>query len=167
MLFIKKKDSSLWLVQDYKTLNTVIVKNQYFLPLISDLVSKLQDAWYFTKLDVHWGFNNVHINSGDEWKAVFYTNCSLFKLLVIFFGMINSPIIFQTMMNDIFQNLLADRIIIVYLDNILIFTQTLENHQKAICKVLKVLAKHKLFLCPRKCEFITNKILTSCDTGAE
>ena len=70
-------------------------------------------------------------------------------------------------MNDIFQNLLADRIIIVYLDNILIFTQTLENHQKAICKVLKVLAKHKLFLCPRKCEFITNKILTSCDTGAE
>ena len=72
--------------------------------------------------------------------------------------MINSSIIFQTMMNDIIHNLLADRIIIVYLDNILIFTQILENHQKVMCKVLKVLAKHKLFLCPRKCEFNKRQI---------
>jgi len=66
VFFIKKKDGSLWLVQDYRTLNAVTVKNRYPLPLISELVSQLRRARYFTKLDVCWGFNNVHIKPGDE-----------------------------------------------------------------------------------------------------
>ena len=71
--------------QHYKTLNAVIVKNWYSLPLISELVSKLQDTWYFTKLDICWEFNNVYIKPEDEWKAVFCTNYSLFKSLMMFF----------------------------------------------------------------------------------
>jgi len=71
VFFIKKKDGSLWLVQDYRALNSMTVKNKYPLPLISELVLQLHGAKYFTKLDVHWGFNNVHIKSGDEWKAAF------------------------------------------------------------------------------------------------
>jgi len=71
VFFIKKKDGSLQLVQDYRALNSMTVKNKYLLPLISELVSQLRGAKYFTKLDVCWGFNNVHIKPGDEWKAAF------------------------------------------------------------------------------------------------
>ena len=102
MFFIKKKDGSLQLVQDYCTLNAVTVKNRYPLPLISELVSQLHRAKYFTKLDVCWGFNNVCIKPRDKWKAAFHTNRGLFKPLVMFFGMTNSPTTFQTMMNEVF-----------------------------------------------------------------
>jgi len=94
VFFIKKKDGSLRLVQNYCTLNAVTVKNQYPLPLISELVSQLHGAKYFTKLDIRWGFNNVRIKPGDEWKAAFHTNRGLFEPLVMFFGMTNSPATF-------------------------------------------------------------------------
>jgi len=129
MFFIKKKDGLLRLVQDYRALNAVTVKNRYPLPLISELVSQLRGAKYFTKLDIHWGFNNVCIKPGDEWKAAFRTNHGLFEPLVMFFGMTNSPTTFQTMMNDIFRTVIAEGIVVVYLDNILIFTKTEEEHE--------------------------------------
>jgi len=132
VFFIKKKDGSLWLVQDYQTLNSMTVKNKYPLPLISELVSQLRGARYFTKLNVHWGFNNVRVKPGDEWKAAFQTNRSMFKPLVMFFGMTNSLATFQTMINDIFQDLIAEGIIVVCLDNILIFTRTEEEHARTI-----------------------------------
>jgi len=134
------------------------VKNKYPLPLISKLVSQLRRARYFTKLDVRWGFNNVHIKPGDEWKAAFQTNRSLFEPLVMFFGMTNSPATFQTVMNDIFRDLIAEGIMVVYLDDILIFTRTEEEHVKAIRWVLQVLQEHKLFLRPEKCEFCKERI---------
>jgi len=132
VFFIKKKDGSLRLVQDYCALNSMMVKNKYSLPLISELVSQLRGARYFTKLDVCWGFNNVRIKPGDEWKAAFWTNRGLFKPLVMFFGMTNSLATFQTMMNDIFRNLIAEGIVVVYLDDILIFTKTKEEHEQAV-----------------------------------
>jgi len=102
VFFIKKKDGSLRLVQDYQALNSMTVKNKYPLPLISELVSQLCGARYFTKLDICWGFNNVRIKPGDKWKIAFWTNRGLFEPLVMFFRMTNSPATFQTMMNDIF-----------------------------------------------------------------
>jgi len=153
VFFIKKKNGSLQLVQDYRALNAATVKNKYPLPLISKLVSQLRGAKYFTKLDVRWGFNNVRIKPGDEWKAAFCTNRSLFEPLVMFFRMTNSPTTFQTMMNDIFRTLIAEGIMVVYLDDILIFTEMEEEHEQAVQRVLEVLAEHKLFLCPEKCEF--------------
>jgi len=158
VFFIKKKDGSLQLVQDYQALNSMMVKNKYPLPLISELVSQLCGARYFTKLDIRWGFNNVRIKPGDEWKAAFRTNRGLFKPLVIFFGMTNSLATFQTMMNNIFRDLIAEGIMVVYLDNILIFTRTEEEHMKAIRRVLQVLQEHKLFLRPEKCEFCKKRI---------
>ena len=74
VFFIKKKDGSLWLVQDYHALNAIMVKNKYPLPLISKLISKLCGVHYFTKLDICWGYNNVRIKPGDEHKAAFWTN---------------------------------------------------------------------------------------------
>jgi len=158
VFFIKKKDSSLRLVQDYRALNAVTVKNRYPLPLISKLVSQLRGARYFTKLDVRWGFNNVCIKPGDEWKVAFCTNRSLFEPLVMFFRMTNSPATFQTMMNDIFRTLIAKGIVVVYLDDILIFTKTEEEHERVVQRVLEVLTEHKLFLRPEKCEFHRKQI---------
>jgi len=132
VFFIKKKDGSLWLVQDYRALNSMIVKNKYPLPLISELVSQLHRARYFTKLDVCWSFNNVRIKPGDEWKVAFRTNRDLFEPLVMFFEMTNSLATFQTIMNNIFWNLIAEGIVVVYLDNILIFTKTEEEHAQAV-----------------------------------
>ena len=100
VFFIKKKNSFLQLVQDYHTLNSIIVKNWYSLPFISKLVFQLYKAKYFTKLDVYWRFNNMYIKPRDEQKTTFWTNHKLFQLLVMFFGMTNSPVTFQTMMNN-------------------------------------------------------------------
>ena len=100
--FIKKKDGSLRPVQDYRLLNNMTIKNRYPLPLISELIDTLKNAKYFTKLDVRWGYNNVRIKEGDEWKAAFRTNRGLYEPTVMFFGLTNSPSTFQTMMNDIF-----------------------------------------------------------------
>jgi Reverse transcriptase (RNA-dependent DNA polymerase) len=130
VFFIKKKDESLRLVQDYRALNAKTVKNAYPLPLISNLIDRLWGARYFTKLDVQWGYNNVRIKEGDEWKAAFRTNRGLFEPLVMFFGLTNSPATFQTMMNDIFQDLISEGVVCVYLDDILIFTETMEEHDR-------------------------------------
>jgi hypothetical protein len=151
--FIKKKDSSLRPVQDYQALNTATVKNRYPLPLIDNLVNNFQGARYFTKLDVRWGYNNVRIKEGDKWKAAFRTNRGMFKLLVMFFRLTNSPATFQTMMNDIFADLIAEGHVVIYLDDILIFTKTLEEHRRIVCRVLEKLRSHKLYLKPEKCEF--------------
>jgi len=102
VFFIKKKDGLLQLLQDYRVLNSMTVKNKYPLLLISELVFQLCRARYFTKLDIYWGFNNVCIKPRDEWKVAFQTNRSMFKLLVMFFGITNSSATFQTMMNNIF-----------------------------------------------------------------
>jgi hypothetical protein len=119
VFFIKKKDSSLQLIQDYRMLNDMTVKNKYPLPLISELVNQLRGAKYFTKLDVRWGFNNVQIQDRDEWKAAFRTNRGLFEPLVMFLGLTNSPATFQTMMNDIFTDMISEGVVVVYLDDIL------------------------------------------------
>jgi transposase InsO family protein len=158
VFFIKKKDGALRLVQDYRALNAITVKNKYPLPLISELITQLRGAKYFTKLDVRWGFNNVRMKPGDEWKAAFRTNRGLFEPLVMFFGLTNSPATFQTMMNDIFRDLVMEGVVVVYLDDILIFTETLEEHREVTRRVLALLQEHKLFLKPDKCEFEKTKV---------
>jgi transposase InsO family protein len=158
VFFIKKKDGALRLVQDYRALNAITVKNKYPLPLISELVEKLRGAKYFTKLDVRWGFNNVRMKDGDEWKAAFRTNRGLYEPLVMFFGLTNSPATFQTMMNDIFRDLVTEGVVVVYLDDILIFTESIEQHREVTRRVLKLLEEHQLFLKPDKCDFEQTKV---------
>lgn len=127
--FIKKKDGSLQLIQDYHTLNSITIKNRYLLPLITELVDSLQKVKYFTKLNVHWGYNNVQLKEGNKWKAAFWTNCRLFEPLVMMFGLTNALATFQTMMNDIFVDLVAEGKVCVYLDDILIFTAERSEQQ--------------------------------------
>ncbi len=151
--FVKKKDGKLRPVQDYRKLNKMTIKNRYPLPLISELMDKLRGAKYFSKLDVRWGYNNVRIKTGDEWKAAFRTNQGLYEPTVMFFGLTNSPATFQWMMNDIFKDLIVSGKVTFYLDDILIMSKTKEEHCQITRKVLAILRKHKLFLKAEKCEF--------------
>ena len=152
--FIKKKDSKLCPVQDYRQLNKWTICNCYPIPLISELITKVQGAKLFTMVDLQQGYNNVHIKKGDKWKAAFITNHGLFEPTVMFFGLTNSPATFQTMMNMIFTEEIMEGWLVVYMDNILIATKDdLKFHEKCIHRMLKKLKKHDLYLKPKKCAF--------------
>ena len=148
--FVDKKDGKLRPVQDYRKLNDITVKNAALLPLIPDLVDKLQGARYFTKLDVHWGYNNIRIKEGDEYKAAFKTTLGLYEPLVMTFGLCNAPTTFQKFMNQIFEDLLDTGKVVIYLDDILIFTHTIDQLDRLTRKVLERLEHHDLFLKPEK-----------------
>lgn len=152
--FVPKKDKSLRPTQDYRYVNSQTIKNAYPIPLISELIDKLKGASIFSKLDLRWGYNNVRIKDGDQWKAAFKTNRGLFEPMVMFFGLTNSPATFQTMMNELFKELIDLGVVIVYLDDILIFTDdNLEYHRKIVRQVLQILKDNDLFAKPEKCMF--------------
>jgi len=100
--YILKKDGSLRLVQNYRKLNQVMIKDKMPLPLIGEVIDKLKEARYFNKLDLIWGYNNIQIREGDKWKVAFLTNKGLFESQVMYFGLCNSLGAFQRMMNSIF-----------------------------------------------------------------
>ena len=98
------------------------------MPLIQELVDKLKGSRIFSKLDVRWGYNNVRIKEGDEWKAAFRTNRGLFEPTVMFFGLCNAPATFQAFVNTIFKELIHRDVVVIYLDDILIFSRDQHSH---------------------------------------
>jgi len=151
--FIDKKDGKLCPVQDYHLLNDITRKNTAPIPLIPELVDKLLGMRFFTKLDVRWGYNNIHIQEGNEWKAAFKTPLGLFEPIVMTFGLCNVPATFQTFMDTQFADLIATGHVVIYLDDILIFATTLDKLVFYMHKVLKRLQELDLFLQPAKCSF--------------
>ena len=142
--FVKKKDGKLRLVQDYRALNSWMVKNQYPLPLIPVLIRNLGGAFIYSKLDVRWGYNNIRIKEGDEWKAAFKTKRGLHQPKVMFFGMSNSPPTFQGFMDDIYYATIAKHeargtFIRIYMDDIGIATKvpSMQAHNDAISTYYK------------------------------
>jgi hypothetical protein len=107
--YIKKKDGKLRPVQDYRPVNQWTIRNAYPLPLIPELIDRLSGCSLYTKFNIRWGYNNVRIKEGDEWKAAFITNEGLFEPTVMFFGLTNSLATFQTMMNSIFAKEIAEK----------------------------------------------------------
>jgi Reverse transcriptase (RNA-dependent DNA polymerase) len=156
--FVSKKDGKLQPCQDYQYLNNWMVKNSYPLPLISEIMDNLKGTKYFTKLDVRWGYNNVQIRKEDEWKAAFKTNKGLFEPTVMFFGMCNSLATFQAMMDDIFMTMIDNRLVIVYMDDILIFADMKEELERITKLVLEKLQEHNFFLKAKKCKFCQTRI---------
>ena len=127
--FVKKHDESLRPVMDYRALNEITVKNRYPIPRIANLIESLSKALIFIKIDLRWGYNNVCIKEGDEWKTVFITRRGLFEVTIMYFGFSNTPATFQSMMNDILGDLIHIRLVMVYLDNISIFGTCLKEHR--------------------------------------
>jgi len=156
--FIQKKGGSLRRVQDYRALNEVTVKDTYPLPLIPDLIDKLQSACYFTKFDVWWGYNNIQIKESNEHKAAFKTPLGLYEPLVMFFGLCNSPATFQRFINMIFKALIESGHVVVYMDDILIFAKDLATLDYYTHLVLKTLMAYDLYLKPEKCTFQQTRI---------
>ena len=118
----------------------------------------MKNAKYFSKFDVRWGYNNVRIRPGDEFKAAFITNRGLFEPLVMFFGMTNSPATFQRMMDDVFGDFVRRLVLVIYMDDLCAFTETLEDHRRVVRGLLELCRKTGLYLKLEKCEFEREEI---------
>jgi len=156
--FISKKDGSFRPCQDYRYLNEKTVKNAYPLPNIPELMDQLRGTKYFSKFDIRLGYNNIRIRKGDEWKAVFITNRGLFEPTIMFFGMCNSPATFQAMMDDILGDMKKKGYCIVYMDDIMIYADTLEKLHEATLELFNIIAKNDLFFKAEKCVFAQTKV---------
>jgi len=157
ILFVKKRDGSLRLCVDYRGLNKITVKNRYPLPLIGETLDRLRSAKIFSKIDLRSGYNLVRIAEGDEWKTAFRTRYGHFEYLVMPFGLTNAPATFQNLMNDIFREFLDD-FAVVYLDDILIFSRSLDEHERHVRLVLERLRDNGLFANPEKCSFHQSEV---------
>ena len=156
--FVKKKDGGLCPCQDYCYVNEHTICDAYPLPLISDLIDKLQEAKIFTKFNVCWGYNNVHIKDGHQWKATFVTHKGLFKPTVMFFGLTNSSTTFQQFMNDSFCNMITEGWLIIYMDDLLIYSPDATAHTECTKWVLQCMVELDLHLKPERCTFATTKV---------
>ena len=137
---VPKKDRTLQPCQDYRYLNTHTVCNGYPLPLIPELIDDMKDSTLFTKFDVRWGYNNIRIREEDQWKVAFITPFGLFEPTVMFFGFCNTPPTFQAFMNHIFADMIAERWLKIYMDDLEIHTKDdLELHHQRTCRVLSCL----------------------------
>lgn len=157
VLFVKKKDGSLRLCVDYRGLNSVTIKNRYPLPLIDQLLSVLSAARVFTKIDLRGAYNLLRIRAGDEWKTAFRTSHGLFEYTVMPFGLANAPASFQHLMNDTFREQL-DQFVVVYLDDILIFSPNQALHDDHVKLVLSKLRAMGLFAKLEKCRFDASEV---------
>jgi len=121
------------------------------LPLISDLIDSIEKKKVFTKIDLRWGYNNVRIKEGDEWKAAFSMLEGSFEPMVMFFGLTDSPATFQAMMNDLLRDLVVEEKVAVFIDNVMVAMETEEGHDEIVEEVLRRLEKNDLFVKPEKC----------------
>ena len=147
---------TLWqkrMVQDYHHINQWTIKNRYLLSLIADILDRVRKKEVFTKFDLQWGYNNMRIKKGDEWKAVFTTHIRAYKPTVMYFGLTNSPTTFQTMINDLFCNMINQGNTETFIDNIIVTTETEEGHDELVEEVLIRLEQNDLFVKPKKCQW--------------
>ncbi|KAL4027588.1 hypothetical protein IC575_010758 [Cucumis melo] len=152
VLFQKKKDGSLRLCIDYRALNKLTVRNKYPLPIITDLFDRLHGAKYFSKLDLQSGYYQVRIAEGDEPKTTCVTRYGAFEFLVMSFGLTNAPATFCTLMNQVFHEYL-DKFVVVYLDDIVVYSTTMEEHRDHLQKVFQKLKENQLYVKREKCSF--------------
>ena len=150
--FVGKKDGSLRPCIDYRGLNDITIKNRYPLPLMSSAFELLQNASVFTKLDLRNAYHLVRIREGDEWKTAFNTTSGHYEYLVLPFGLTNAPAVFQNLVNDVLRDML-NRFVFVYLDDILIFSNSLSEHVRHVHSVLQRLLENRLFVKAEKCQF--------------
>jgi len=150
VLFIGKKDGKKRMVQDYRYLNEWTIKNNYPLPLISDVVENIGTKKVFTKMDLRWGYNNVRIKEGDEWKAMFTTLEGSFEPTVMFFGLTNSPATFQAIMNELLRDLINTGKVAAFIDDVIIETESEEGHDELVAEVIKRLGENDLYVKPEK-----------------
>ena len=151
-MFVKKKDGSLRLCVDYRVLNEVTKKDRYLLPLIGEALDQLHTAKYFTKLDIKKAYHNVRIKQGDEWKNTFTSKYGTYEYLVMPFGLCNAPATFQRWINQTLQRVI-NRCCIVYLDDVLIYSDNLEQDRRDVRTIINTIYQSGIRLKLSKCQF--------------
>ena len=166
VIFVPKKNGQWRMCIDYRALNKITVKNRYPLPRIEELLDRLHGARYFSKIDLHSGYHQIRVRESDIAKTAFVTRYGSFEYLVMPFGLCNAPATFQRIMNTILRDGL-DRFVLVFLDDILIFSRTKEEHEKHIRAVLNRLREEKFFGRLKKCDFYKTEVeYLGFDVGA-
>lgn len=157
ILFVKKKDGTMRLCVDYRALNNITIKNSYPLPRVDELFDRLQGSKYFSKIDLRSGYHQIRIDDEDVPKTAFRTRYGHFEFMVLPFGLTNAPATFMHLMHETFRPFL-DSFVIVFLDDILIYSKTQEEHHRHVRQVLDVLRKQKLFAKLSKCELFRTEV---------
>ena len=139
-------------------MNEWTIKNNYPLPLILDVLENIGMKKMFTKMDLWWGYNNVRIKDGDEWKAAFTTPEGSFEPTVMFFRLTNSPATFQAMMNELLRDLTNMGKVAVFIDNVIVGTETEEGHDELVAEVIKRLEENDLYVKPEKCKWKVREV---------
>jgi len=152
VLFVKKKDGSSRLCVDYRQLNKLTIKNKYPLPRIDDLLDQFHDTAVFSKIDLRSGYHEIRVKSDDVQKTSFRSRYGHYEYVVMPFGVTNAPALFMDYMNKIFRPFL-DKFVVVFIDDILIYSQTREEHLEHLRIVLSILREKQLYAKLSKCEF--------------
>ena len=151
ILFVRKPHGrGLHLCVDYRLLNQITISNRYPLLLMQELQDRVQGAQWFTKMDLKNGFHLLRMRKGDEWKTAFRTRYGLFEFQVMLFGLTNAPSTFQDMMNHVLSDLL-DLGVLAYMDDILVYAKTEEEHDRLVKEVLRKLQENRRAISPEKC----------------
>jgi len=146
------------MVQDYRYLNEWTIKNNYPLPLISDVLENIGMKKVFMKMDLRWGYNNVRIKEGDKWKAAFTTPEGSFEPMVMFFRLTNLPATFQAMMNELLRDLINTGKVIAFIDDIIIGMETEKRHDKIVAEVIRRLEENDLYVKLEKCKWKVREV---------
>ena len=157
LLLVKKKDGTMRMCIDYRALNDITIKNSYPLPRIDELFDRLQGAKIFTKIDLRNGYHQIRIYSADVEKTAFRSRYGHFEFLVLPFGLTNAPATFMQLMHDIFRPLL-DRSVLVFIDDILVYSNNIEDHLRHVREVLELLRKNQLYAKASKCELFKSRV---------
>ena len=157
VLFVPKKDGGLRLCVDYRALNKVTVHNRYPLPRIDELLDRLKGAKIFTKIDLRSGYYQIRVHPDDVHKTAFRTRYGHFEFLVLPFGLTNAPATFMHLMHSIFREFL-DSFLIIFLDDLLVYSRSVEEHQAHVTQVLQVLRQHHLYAKVSKCSFFQHSV---------
>ena len=152
VFFVEKKDGKKRIVQDYQYLNKWMIKNNYPLLLISDILENMETKKVFTKINLQWGYNNVRIKEGDKWKAAFTILEGSFEPMVMLFGLTNSPAMFQAIMNELLRDLINTGKVAVFIDDVIVGTETEEGHDEIVAEVIRRLEENDLYVKPEKCK---------------
>ena len=158
VFFVGKKDRKKRMVQDYRYLNEWTIKNNYPLPLISDVLENIGTKKIFTKMDLRWDYNNIRIKEGDEWKATFTMPEGSFEPTVMFFGLTNSPAMFQAIMNELLRDLTNTEKVAVFIDDVIVGTEMEEGHDELVAEVIKRLEENDLYVKPEKCKWKVREV---------